>query len=87
MDLISWPCRTAVSSPSRVFVQVIGSTTLSLDLGTVIRLMAAHQVKRLPVVDQHKELVGIVSRADVLRAIAAPPEPSEAPEHEPPRFV
>ncbi len=54
----------------------------SADLATVIRLMAARRVKRVPVVDQHKELAGIVSRADVLRAIAALPEPSEAAEHE-----
>ncbi len=50
----------------------------SADLSTVIRLMAARRVKRLPVVNQHKELIGIVSRADVLRAIAALPEPGEA---------
>jgi nucleotide-binding universal stress UspA family protein len=43
------------------------------DLVTVIRLMAAHRVKRLPVVNRDRELVGIVSRADVLRAIAALP--------------
>jgi nucleotide-binding universal stress UspA family protein/CBS-domain-containing membrane protein len=60
-------------------VHTVDSAT---DLATVIRLMAAHRVKRLPVVNQHKELVGIVSRADVLRAIAALPEPSEAAEHE-----
>jgi CBS domain-containing protein len=36
--------------------------------------MARHRVKRLPVVDDRRELVGIVSRADVLRAIAAAPE-------------
>ncbi|HXJ78149.1 MAG TPA: universal stress protein [Candidatus Methylomirabilis sp.] len=54
----------------------------SADLAAVIRLMAAHRVKRLPVVNQHRELVGIVSRADVLRAIAALPQPNEAAEHE-----
>ncbi len=43
------------------------------DLATAIRLMATHRVKRLPVVNRDGELVGIVSRADVLRAIAAMP--------------
>lgn len=52
------------------------------DLATAIRLMAEYDVKRLPVVNQNKELVGIVSRADVLRAIAALPEPPEGVEHE-----
>jgi CBS domain-containing protein len=52
------------------------------DLATVIRLMAEHNVKRLPVVNENKELVGLVSRADVLRAIAALPEPAEGGEHE-----
>jgi CBS-domain-containing membrane protein/nucleotide-binding universal stress UspA family protein len=47
-----------------------------VDLATAIRLMATRQVKRLPVVDRRGELVGMVSRADILRAIAAMPEPS-----------
>jgi nucleotide-binding universal stress UspA family protein/CBS-domain-containing membrane protein len=51
------------------------------DLATVIRLMASRGVKRLPVVNQNRELVGIVSRADVLRAIAALPESAEGAEH------
>jgi nucleotide-binding universal stress UspA family protein/CBS domain containing-hemolysin-like protein len=65
-----------------VMTRHVHTAEASADLATVIRLMAARRVKRLPVVDQHKELVGIVSRADVLRAIAALPEPSEAAEHE-----
>lgn len=52
------------------------------DLATVIRLMVDHHVKRLPVVDHEKRFVGIVSRADVLRAIAALPQPPEPTEHE-----
>ncbi len=59
-------------------VQTVEADT---DLATVIRLMAARRVKRLPVVNEQRELVGIVSRADVLRAIAALPEPAEAPAH------
>jgi CBS domain-containing protein len=49
-------------------VRTVGA---ELDLASAIRLMAAHGVKRLPVVDRRGELIGIVSRADVLRAIAA----------------
>ncbi len=51
-------------------VHTVGAGT---DLGTAIRIMAARRVKRLPVVDEDGVLVGIVSRADVLRAIAALP--------------
>jgi hypothetical protein len=40
-------------------------------LMTAIRTMADHHVKRLPVVDAQEALVGILSRADVLRAVAA----------------
>jgi CBS domain-containing protein len=50
-----------------------------LDLGAAIRLMVERRVKRLPVVNQRGELVGIVSRADVLRAVAALPDLVEEP--------
>lgn len=43
------------------------------DLAAAIRLMADHEVKRLPVVDRAGALVGIVSRVDILRALAALP--------------
>ncbi len=62
-------------------VHTVGPDT---DLATVIRLMAAHRVKRLPVVDGEKTLVGIVSRADVLRTIAAVPVPETPAAHEVP---
>ena len=35
------------------------------DLSDALQLMANHQVRRLPVVDQDNHLVGIVSQADV----------------------
>ena len=47
-------------------------------LAEAIRLMTARRVKRLPVLNRNKELVGIVSRADVLRTIALLPEAAES---------
>jgi CBS domain-containing protein len=35
------------------------------DLSNALELMASHQVRRVPVVDQENRLVGIVSQADV----------------------
>ena len=35
------------------------------DLSEALKLMAAHQVRRLPVVDDDNRLVGVVSQADV----------------------
>jgi nucleotide-binding universal stress UspA family protein/CBS domain-containing protein len=60
-------------------VQTIGA---EVDLVAAIRLMVGKRVKRLPVVDRQGLLIGILSRADVLRALAAVPEgpePTEAP--------
>lgn len=35
------------------------------DLSDALRLMAQHQVRRLPVVDEENRLVGVVSQADI----------------------
>jgi CBS domain-containing protein/nucleotide-binding universal stress UspA family protein len=53
--------------------------SVDADLQEAINRMAQHNIKRLPVVDADRRLVGIVTRADVLRAVAATPETSEAP--------
>jgi CBS domain-containing protein len=45
--------------------------------------MVEHDIKRLPVVDAQGKLVGMVSRVDVLRALAQPPV-AESPRKSPP---
>lgn len=35
------------------------------DLGDALELMASHQVRRLPVVDEDSRLVGVIAQADV----------------------
>ena len=47
------------------------------DLDYAMNLMAAHQLRRLPVVDGDK-LVGMLSQADVARMLGAGPEVSGA---------
>ncbi len=42
-----------------------------MSVAEAARLLEAHRVKRLPVVDAQGRLVGVVSRADLLRAVAA----------------
>ncbi len=38
--------------------------------GDAIRRMLEHRVKRLPVVDEHGRLAGLIGRAGVLRALS-----------------
>jgi CBS domain-containing protein len=58
--------------PQSVSVQEIASTDLvtiypQQHLNEALHLMANHQVRRLPVVEQDGRLVGIVAQADVAR--------------------
>jgi CBS domain-containing protein len=58
--------------PQSTKVSEVASTNLvtvepDQDLDEALRLMAKHQVRRLPVVDDDGTLVGIVSQADVAR--------------------
>ncbi len=69
--------RQSRKSARDVMTSDVRTIDVDADLSTAIRLMASHRVKRLPVVDRDKHLVGIVSRADVLRALAALPEPAQ----------
>jgi len=58
--------------PQSVSVRELASTDLvtidpQQDLDEALRLMASHQVRRLPVVEKDGRLVGIVAQADVAR--------------------
>lgn len=58
--------------PQSVAVREVASTDLvtidpEQDLGEALRLMAANQVRRLPVVEEDGRLVGVVAQADVAR--------------------
>jgi CBS domain-containing protein len=58
--------------PESTKVEEIASTDLvtvdpQQDLDEALRLMAQHQVRRLPVVEEDGRLVGIVAQADVAR--------------------
>ncbi len=54
------------------------SASSDMELGTAVKLMLKHRIKRLPVIADGK-LVGVISRSDLLRALAkqlTPPEGS-----------
>lgn len=61
------------NDPQTTSVEEVASTDLvtvdpQQDLSEALRLMAQHQVRRLPVVEEDGRLIGIVSQADVARA-------------------
>lgn len=60
-------------------VTVTSDTTIA----RAVELMTEHDIKRLPVVDADGKLAGMVSRVDVLRALAQPPV-AELPRRDPP---
>jgi len=58
--------------PKSTTVREVASTDLvtidpQQDLDEALRLMAKHQVRRLPVVEEDGRLVGVVAQADVAR--------------------
>lgn len=60
--------------PRETKVEEIASSTLvtidpDQDLAEALRLMAEHQVRRLPVVEEDGRLVGIVAQSDVARHV------------------
>jgi CBS domain-containing protein len=62
--------------PTATKVEEIASTSLitvdpQQNLDEALRLMAQHQVRRLPVVEEDGKLIGIVAQADIARAADA----------------
>ncbi|MCK6627609.1 MAG: DUF190 domain-containing protein [Anaerolineae bacterium] len=60
-------------------ITVTDDTTIA----QAVNVMVEHDIKRLPVVDAQRKLAGMVSRVDVLRALAQPPV-AESPRKSPP---
>jgi CBS domain-containing protein len=63
--------------PSSTTVREVASEELVTasvddDLVTTLELLAKHQVRRVPVVDDGDRLVGIVAQADVAREVSSP---------------
>jgi CBS domain-containing protein len=62
--------------PEQTNVQEVASTelvtlTAEHDLDEALRLMARHQVRRLPIVEQDGRLVGVLAQADVAQQASA----------------
>lgn len=71
----SWGVRRS-GAGSRTAAQLMTSPAVSVGPEDTIvdaaRAMAAHHVERLPVLDDHRELVGIVTRSDLLKVFRRP---------------
>jgi CBS domain-containing protein len=62
--------------PQTIQVREVAKTNLvtvepEQDLDEALELMASHQVRRLPVVEQDRRLVGVVAQADVAQEAKA----------------
>lgn len=55
-----------------VMTDSVISITAEATIGEAARIMAHRRVKRLPVIDDEGELIGIISRADVVNAFTKP---------------
>ena len=71
-----WPAGAALKANARVAADVMTSPALTIawdrPVSAAARIMLRQDVDRLPVLGRGGELVGIVSRADVVRAFARP---------------
>jgi CBS domain-containing protein len=72
----------ALRSPERVARDVMSAPVVTVgeetDINEIAQLLTAYRIKRVPVVRDGR-IVGIVSRADLVRALAAEPSPAAKP--------
>src|SRR5512143_4031460 len=61
-----------------VMTQDVVTRTEDASLADVVRTLQTNHIRRVPIV-QGAKLVGVVSRADIMRALAARPEGSHGP--------
>lgn len=64
----------AAETVSEVMSENVISIGAEASIGEAARVMANERVKRLPVVDDERLLIGIISRADVVNAFTKPDE-------------
>lgn len=62
--------KAAGTTVGEVMTRRVVSVTPELDLGTAAALLDRHQIRRLPVVNGEGRLRGILSRQDIVRAMA-----------------
>jgi CBS-domain-containing membrane protein len=75
-DLLTAGTRPQATRPAAADLMTRPAVTIGPDetAGTAAHLMAAHKLRRLPVVDRHRHLMGILSRVDVLSVFTRPDE-------------
>ena len=59
---------------AEVMTETVISTTPEVTIGEAARIMATKGLKRLPVLNEDGDLIGIISRADVVNAFTKPDE-------------
>lgn len=60
-----------------VMTQPVLSTGPDSDIATVIELMHEKRIRHVPVVDEHQNVIGVVSHRDLLRGALKPTSPPE----------
>ena len=76
---------SSLRHPERVASEIMSRPVVTVDedtdTGEIARLLAAHRIKRVPVV-RNGQVVGIVSRENLLRALASEEPRHDAKSHE-----
>lgn len=65
---------TVVETVADVMTSTVHTIYPDATIGEAARIMAKRNIKRLPVIDENDELIGVISRADVVNAFTKPDE-------------